>query len=142
VKEPIDVEWVKEQLTENKTKKVVGDSVIKLINAWNSLTDTTEANKKEIVAVFSKLSLSEAIVKDNPNEIWVDARPGDLKVADVVRVKANAFEGKSGQMHNGRKGRIVAVRYGDIIVKSNDNRQPILEGAHYSPHMLEKLIIK
>lgn len=142
MKEPIDLEWVKEQLTENKTKKVVGDSVIKLISAWNSLTDTTEANKKNIVELFSKLSLSQAIIKDNPDEIWIDARPGDLKVADVVRVKADAFPGSSGLLHNGRRGRVVGVRYGDIIIKSNDNKQPLLDGAHYSPHVLEKLIVR
>lgn len=142
MKEPIDLEWVKEQLTENKTKKVVGDSVIKLINAWNSLPDTTEANKQNTIELFSKLALSQAIVKDNPNEIWVDARPGDLKVTDIVRVKADAFSGSSGLIHNGRRGRVVGVRYGDIIVKSNDNKQPALDGTHYSPHMLEKLIVK
>jgi hypothetical protein len=32
------------------------------------------------------------------------------------------------------------VRYGDIIVKSIDEREPSLDGTHYSPHDLEKLI--
>jgi hypothetical protein len=42
-------------------------------------------------------------------------------------------------MHNGRRGRVVAVRYGDVIFNSTDNKKPLLEGAHYPPNFLEKL---
>jgi hypothetical protein len=61
-------------------------------------------------------------------------------VAEIIRVKEQAFTGQQGKRHNGRICRVVAVRYGDIIVKSIDNRDPLLDGTHYSPHDLEKLI--
>ena len=42
--------------------------------------------------------------------------------------------------HNGREGVVTAIRSGDIIVKTNDDRLPQLDGAHYSPDKLEKMI--
>ena len=51
MKEPIDMDWIKEQLTNKKPKKVVGDSVIKLMEAWNKLPDASEENKR---AIFQK----------------------------------------------------------------------------------------
>jgi hypothetical protein len=32
------------------------------------------------------------------------------------------------------------VRYGDIIVKTNDGKEPVLDGVHYKPYDLEKLV--
>jgi len=57
-----------------------------------------------------------------------------------VRVKLDAYQGSTGSLHNGRRGKVVGIRYGDIIFKSNDNREPILDGAHYSPHQLQKRV--
>ena len=39
-----------------------------------------------------------------------------------------------------RRGKVVGVRYGDIIFKSTDNKEPILDGSHYSPYQLQKRI--
>ena len=44
-------------------------------------------------------------------------------------------------LHNGRRGVVVGVRYGDVIVKMTDGKEPALEGAHYPPQKLEKLIL-
>ena len=67
-------------------------------------------------------------------------QPGNIKVAEVVRVKADLFDGELGPIHNGRVCRVVGVRYGDVIVKSIDDRTPVLDGTHYSPHDLQKLV--
>ncbi len=83
---------------------------------------------------------SIAVVETPKDEIWEDARPGFLKVGDEVRVKADAFEDELGQLHNGRRGKIVGVRYGDIIIKTIDGKEPVLDGSHYSPYKLEKLV--
>ena len=61
-------------------------------------------------------------------------------VGDEVRVKSNAYDGDTGVMHNGRRGKVVAVRYGDIIFKSNDNKEPVLDGTHYTPYQLQKRV--
>ena len=33
----IDIDWVKEQLTKNKTRKMIGDSVLKLLVTWEEI---------------------------------------------------------------------------------------------------------
>ena len=69
----VDMNWVKQQLTENKTKRVVGDSVIKLLNAWTEIKNTDpdpdkdQANLSQVVELFSKIALGHAIVKENKN---------------------------------------------------------------------------
>jgi hypothetical protein len=142
----VDMNWVKEQLTENKTKRVVGDAVIKLLNAWTEVKNTDpdpdkdQANLSQVIELFSKIALGHAIVRENKNENWVPAQAGALVVADDVRVKWNAFDGEKGKLHNGRRGKIVSIRYGDIIVKTTDGKEPLLEGFHYTPQQLEKRV--
>ena len=142
----VDMNWVKQQLTENKTKRVVGDTVIKLLNTWTEVKGTDpdpekdQANLSQVIELFSKIALGHAIIKENKNENWVPAQAGSLVVADDVRVKWNAFDGEKGKIHNGRRGKIVSIRYGDIIVKTTDGKEPLLEGFHYTPQQLEKRV--
>lgn len=135
----LDMDWVKSQLQAAKVRKPVGDATIKLIELFESL-ELSEEHQKKTVELFSKLSLGYAYVKENRNELWVPARPGDIKVSDIVRVRADAYTGDLGTLHNGRRGRVVGVRYGDVIFKSEDGKEPVLDGAHYPPQMLEKLV--
>jgi hypothetical protein len=80
-------------------------------------------------------------VPEDKNEKWVRAQAGAIKVADTVRVMYNAFDEDSGKSAmNGRRGRVVGVRYGDIIVKTNDGKNPVIDGAHFKPENLEKLV--
>lgn len=138
-------EWVKEQLTQNKTKKAVGDSVLKLLATWDEVKEKTKDSKtidpKEIVDIFAKLAMGHALIKENKNEKWIKAQIGQIKVADTVRVSFDAFDESTGKSSlNGRRGRIVAVRSGDIIVKTDDGKLPVLDGVHIRPEFLEKLI--
>ena len=135
----LDMKWVKEQLQAAKVRKPVGDATMKLIELVDTI-ELTEGQREQAVEMFSKLALGHAHVKINKNELWVPARPGDIKIADEVRVKADAFTGDAGTTHNGRRGVVVGVRYGDVIFKSTDGKEPSLNGAHYSPHALEKLV--
>jgi len=136
----VNTDWAKEQLTENKTKKVVGDSVLKLLDAWSQIKDTTDQNTKEIVDIFSKLSLGHALVKDNKEDTWVPVQAGFVKVADQIRIRFDAFDGEKGEALNGRQGKIVGLRSGDIIIKSNDGKSPVLDGIHFKAENLEKLV--
>ena len=135
----IDMNWAKSQLEQEKVTPETGIAVIKLLEFWTTLEHSDQANVK-VLDVFSRLAQSIALIDNNKNEIWESARPGFLKVGDEVRVKADAFEGELGQMHNGRRGRIVGVRYGDIIIKTTDGKEPVLDGSHYSPFNLVKLV--
>lgn len=132
--------WVKEQLTQARTKKVIGDSVLSLLEHVDTLPKMSEQDYVKVVELFSDLAVGHSLVKENKNEVWIPVTPGQIKVADEVRVRADAFTGKAGTVHNGRRGRVVGVRYGDVIVKSTDGKQPMLDGAHYPPQHLEKLV--
>ena len=136
----LDMDWVKAQLQAARVRKIVGDATMKLINTFEEI-EMTDEQKAKTVEMFSKLALGHAHVKDKKNETWVPVRPGAIVTADTVRVKSDAFSGETGTLHNGRIGKVVAVRYGDVIFKSTDGKEPVLDGAHYSPHMLEKLVI-
>jgi hypothetical protein len=135
----INFDWVKEQMSEAKVKVGVGNSILKLLEVWNDMK-LSENQMKESVELFSKLSLNHSILPEKQNEVWVDAQPGSILVADEVRVKHDAYTGSTGTMHNGRRGKVVAVRYGDIIFKSTDGREPILDGTHYTPYQLQKRV--
>jgi hypothetical protein len=136
----LDMNWVKSQLQAAKVRKPVGDATMKLVELFDSLGLTSEFKKKTI-EMFSSLALGHAVIKENKNETWVQVRPGNIKVAEEVRVRADAFEGQLGTLHNGRRGVVVGVRYGDVIIKTTDGKTPVLEGAHYPPDKLEKLIL-
>lgn len=138
----INIDWVKEQLTLNKTKKMTGDAVLELLETWKTVKRPPKSdNSKEILDIFSKLALGYALVKEDVNETWVQVQPGAIKVADIVRIKFDAFDEESGKHTlNGRKGKIVGVRYGDIIMKSDDNKLPLLDGIHLRPENLEKRV--
>jgi phosphoribosyl-ATP pyrophosphohydrolase len=135
----VDMEWVKNQLQNAKVKKMVGDSVIKLLQTWGEVK-ITEKLEQEAIEVFYKLANNQALVKESKEEVWTSVIPGQVKVADEVRVKLDAFTGELGRLHNGRRGKVVAVRYGDVIIKSTDGKEPLLDGAHYSPYKLDKLV--
>lgn len=134
-----DMQWLKTQLQAAKVRKPVGDATLKLIEVFDEFGLTPEHQEKT-VEMFSKLALGHAHVKDKKHEVWIPVRPGDIRVSEIVRVRADAFSGELGPMHNGRQGVVVGVRYGDVIIKSNDGKMPQLDGAHYPPDKLEKLV--
>jgi hypothetical protein len=135
-----DYEWVMRQLTDARVKRGTGDAVLALLKQWDSLKPGDDNLASEAVAIFSRVAVGHSLVQDDGPEVWVTAQPGQLKVADIVRVKSDAFSGELGALHNGRRGTIIAIRYGDIIVNSNDDKNPKIDGAHYSPYHLEKRI--
>lgn len=136
----LDMNWVKAQLQAAKVRKPVGDATIKLLELFDSF-DLTDEQKAKVVEMVSKLALGHTFVKEIKNELWLPVRPGDIKTADEVRVRSDAYQGDLGVIHNGRRGRVVAVRYGDVIIKTTDGKSPELDGAHYPPQMLEKLVL-
>ena len=137
----LDLLWVKQQIQAAKVKKPVGNSILSLVEHFEETNEQlTEDDKKRVVEVFSVVALGHTIVKEEKNEHWVPLQPGRISVSDVVRVRSDAFDGALGKVHNGRKGVVVAIRYGDVIFKSTDGKTPVLDGTHYSPHALEKLV--
>lgn len=136
----IDIDWVKQQFAAAQVTQAVGTATLRLFEVWNTMNHTNKT-AEETVKVFSKLALGLPLVaEEDPGEgAWVPCMPGAIKLADTVRVKSDAYTGEVGVMHNGRVGRVVGIRSGDIIVKTTDSR-PVIDGAHYSPHQLEKWV--
>lgn len=136
----IDKKWVEEQLSLSNTDKNTSEIVNYLIDGWSKLEIKSSSIQKDAIEKFSKLAIGVPIFMPvKKEEIWTQAMPGRLVVGDEVLVREDAFDGELGQIHNGRRGRIVAVRYGDIIVNSTDGIEPALVGTHYSPYHLLKL---
>ena len=136
----VNFEWVRQQMQDSKVKIGTGTALLALLETWNS-QQLTDNQIKEVLEYFSKLAAGVNIYEDKSvDEVWIPAMPGQISVGDEVRVLSNAFADKAGVMHNGRRGLIVAIRYGDVIFKSTDGKSPLLEGVHYSPYKLEKRI--
>lgn len=133
--------WIYEQIQAARVRKPIGNAIVALVEKFEEVSEgLSEDDMKKAIEIFSKVSLGHAIVKENKDEKWAPLQPGFITVGDIVRVKQDAFTGDLGKLHNGRRGRVVAVRYGDVIFKSDDGKEPTLDGAHYSPYSLEKLI--
>lgn len=140
----VNHEWVREQLEAAKVKAGSGKALLKLLETWGELPKLSPALVDEILEVFPKLARGHSILVEESDDdyYWVDVQPGNIKVGDVVRVKTDAFTEKLGAIHNGRRGTVVGVRYGDVIVNDTDGKTPPLKGVHYSPYKLEKQIKK
>lgn len=137
-------EWIKEQLEAAKVKVGSGKAILKLLETWQELPKLSPAIVSEILEVFPKLVLGQPILVEESEDdyFWIDVQPGNIKVGDTVRVKVDAFTEKLGTIHNGRRGTVVGVRYGDVIMNDTDGKTPPLKGVHYSPYKLEKRLRK
>jgi len=69
---------------------------------------------------------------------WTPANHSQLVNGDLVRVLPNAFGHRAGEIHNGRVGVVIDISDGDIVVKSVDDKFPVLKAAHYPIYKLEK----
>jgi hypothetical protein len=138
----VNDEWVRKQLEEAKVKIGSGKAVLKLLETWAEIPSLSPNLAKEAIEVFSKLALNKPAKEEEiqADEVWTPLQPGNITVGDVVRVMSDAFEGNSALIHNGRRGKVIAVRYGDVIVNSTDGKTPELKGVHYSPYKLEKKV--
>jgi hypothetical protein len=137
----VNYNWVKEQFAKTSVTVGVGNAVLDLLKVWEKSAPSDSGSAKKALEIFSKVAQGHALVDDSiASEVWEEVMPGFIKVADIVRVKHNAFSGEIGNIHNGRVGKIVAIRSGDIIFKSTDDIEPVIDGAHYQASKLEKKI--
>lgn len=135
----VNIDWVKTQFAKINIHKGTGLAVIELLETWEKLDIKKPEVAKTVLSVFSELAQGKAIVPPD-NFTWVQARRGDIKVRDIVRVKADGYPGSTGEAHNGRVGVVIAIRSGDIIVDITDELEPVVKGAHHLPEVLEKRI--
>jgi hypothetical protein len=131
--------WEDEQMGEARIPKEAADVVRRLLNAWVEVTVPSK-HQDLILHTFQELARGHSlVVPDLPTERWETVTPGRVHTRDTVRVKRDAYSDDVGRMHNGRRGRVIGVRYGDIIIKYEDGRQPPFEAVHHAPAKLERL---
>lgn len=140
----IDKNWAAEQLQLAKVKVGSGKAIMKLLDAWGEIPELNENMTNEVLSIFPILAKGHVLIQeeDENDYTWTPLQPGQITVGDTVRVKADAYSDKLGTIHNGRRGTVVAVRYGDVIFNDTDGKKPELKGVHYSPYKLEKRIRK
>ncbi len=131
-----DREWALDQLAAAQVNLPVGNAVVKLIDAWESRQNLDEAKEEEAIDLFLRLVNGENIAPDDGD--WVPAEAGfTLSTGQIVRISPTAFQGNLGRIHNGRLVKVVARRWGDIIVDSVDGKNPELRGAHYPSNVIQ-----
>lgn len=135
-------QWVFQQLTEKKATKAAGDAAIELLKSLEKIKGLEDSQVKEAIDLFKKLAVGEPLVlPTKENEHWVPARAGAIKVGDTMMVLPDAYDNPElAVIHNGRRGRVVRISYGDIILKYTDGKEPSIDGAHHAPHKLQKLV--
>lgn len=140
----IDKKWIMEQLEAAKVKVGSGKAILKLLEVWGTIPELSDNVTEEVLRVFPLLAKGHALkIEENEDDfIWIPLQPGQITVGDIVRVKSDAYTDKLGPIHNGRRGTVVAVRYGDVIFNDTDGKKPELKGVHYSPYKLEKRVRK
>ena len=139
MKNTVDVLWVHRQFEAARLAKNVGNPVIDLLTTWEEL-DVDPKLVPEILDVFREVAQGHALLPNESEQTWVEAQRGNIVVGNTVRVRLDAYSGPAGQYHNGRVGKVVGIRNGDIIFRSNDDVPPFIDGAHYPPEKLERLV--
>lgn len=133
----LDLSWAEGQLAAARVPVAVGKAVLTLLKTWADIEFPNESQRDKAVEIFSSLAKDEAVVEET-DEKWAPVNVGfNVKVGNTVRVRKDAFSGAAGRAHNGRVGRVLAKRSGDIIIRTTDGKEPYLDGAHYPPSALE-----
>jgi len=136
-----DDDWIKDQLVAARVTVPVGNAVITLLEAWGDLNFPSADQRDKALDLFARLAKGEAIVEESEDR-WAPMSIGfNIQVGDTVRVRPNYYtEPHLGRKHNGRVGKVVAKRSGDIIVDMTDGKTPVLKSSHYPPQALDKKI--
>jgi hypothetical protein len=141
--------WARDQLEEAEATEAEAQLAMRLLEVWweDRFTAHRASDVKDIpssvwraLGFFEELARGRALEPPAQADVryeWRPAQPGQLAMRDQVRVTADAYDGQSGLLHNGREGRIVAIRYGDIHVLY-DGSEPGTMPSRHSPHRLEK----
>jgi hypothetical protein len=137
----VDENWVREQLDSAGVSDDVRSAVTSmLLNGWDGLEIEDDDKIENILEVFSTLAQGHGLRAEKTEEAWIPVERGFVSTGDIVRVKHDAFDGKTGLYHNGRVGKVVAVRSGDYVFRSTDGKSPEIDGARYHPDSLERRV--
>ena len=131
--------WVSKQLAETQLDQQTKDAVVYVLERLRK-EDLTDDQERTALNAALKLAAGHSIAESPQEERWGPVVPGYYAVKDVVRVKANAFDGDTGRKHNGLRGRVVASRNGLVIV-TPDNAPSSEVQYYYKPEHLERKLV-
>jgi hypothetical protein len=137
----VNKDWVKDQFAQTKIKVGVGKAILRMLETWEEI-DLKDQDARKALELLAKLGMNEYIVPQRADDVWADSQPGSIKVADVVRVKPDAYsDPETASAHNGKRGVIVAIRSGDVIVKYDETPSGSAQvDPRHSPYKLQKKI--
>lgn len=131
----LDKKWLNNQFKLDKTDPDVVRRIMALLEASEEPTHLDD-KLDEVLEKFSKLARGQMIADPEPEAKWLSGAVQTPGVGQTVRVPPDKFTGQRGQALNGRVGKVVAVRYGDVIFNTTDDLEYI-EGLRLRPHELE-----
>lgn len=137
--------WAKDQLEEYAALSASEESlVLRMLEVWWNDQLDVHGDPWQALSVFETLARGKALEK--PEQVsedftWVQAAPGQISKADYVRVRLDAYDGPAGLAHNGRTGRIAAIRGGDVHVMYDDSKGNLGNmPTRHSPYTLERRV--
>lgn len=132
-------DWAREQMNDLNVDQATRTAVERLLEVWWT-QNHSDRSRDLTLSTFDHLARGESLVKET-DEVWEPVKPGSIAVRDEVRVRSDAYSDQpTGRAHNGRRGVVVAIRSGDVIIRYTDGRTPEGNGVHHSPHALERLL--
>lgn len=117
----VDWAWVDEQLAAVGYTGTGRTRVIDVLTVLES-GEYRSSEREEVIKILDmakNLFLGTAIAEPEPDILegtWAQAERGYIVKKDVVRVKPEAYVGEAGVRHNGKVGRVTAVKGDHVYV--------------------------
>jgi hypothetical protein len=140
------LDWAEDQLKKAEVPEQYQALISRLLEhywAHPAVPSLNVADAEKTLGTFAQLAQGHVLVPEEPEAVWVQAKPGSLVIRDTIRVKADAYSGDAGLAHNGRVGVVTAIRYGDIHIRYTDDKEPSFKdvpSVRHSPYALEKRV--
>lgn len=131
--------WVSKQLAGTQLDEATKDAVVYVLERLRK-EDLTDDQERVALDIALKLAAGHSIAESSKDERWGPVLPGDYQIKDIVRVKADAFDGELGQRHNGKLGRVVASRNGLVLVVLDGSPSSDIQ-MRYKPEHLERKLV-
>lgn len=137
---PVPLDWAHQQMDDVGLPQDIQTAINRLLDVWWTQNHSDRSRELTLDA-FVKLAQGWSLVVGSDDEVWELVKPGGIYVRDEIRVRGDAYSDQvTGRAHNGRRGVVVAIRNGDVIVNYTDGRTPPGQGVHHSPQALERRI--
>lgn len=137
--------WARQQLEAAQVPDPARTAILSVYDTWLNMMPDSIDEQQQALRIFSQLLVGQSVEYRHPGqepENWQSVRLGNVRRGDYVRVLSDAYSGEAGMCHNGRKGPVLRVSNGDVIVRYDDGLHPPSGdlGAHHSPYKLEKRV--